>query len=233
MSKAPEDCLIEYCEPVKVVANSEKMSASSPKFKPTLNPVEKKLADILPPREWAEANGQKYIQQVSSVPASRNVILSKETLLDKRLEDAQARESGICPARREIYSELMDELIRQIAITTPETGTLLVQVRDEINMSLSGYETIFASANAFGSLNALKAELGKEEKRDEVNGLQANVDKNKKEISELKAQLESVSRREQEEKDALVRRQQEQLTFLKRNNQQLKSQVDSIMSSRK
>ena len=53
-----------------------------------MNAVERKLADILPPREF-EVDNQNFIQQVSSVPASRNIILSKETLLDKRLEDAQ------------------------------------------------------------------------------------------------------------------------------------------------
>ena len=87
------ESLIEYLEPVKVVPNGEKTSSSSPKFKPTLNAIEKKLADILPPREF-EVDGQKYIQQVSSVPASRNVILSKEMLLDKRLEDAQVGTAG-------------------------------------------------------------------------------------------------------------------------------------------
>ena len=100
--------------------------------------------------------------------------------------EIQARESGICPARREVYSELMDEMIRQIALTGPETGALMVQIRDEINMSLSGYETIVASASGFGSLKALEAELGKEGKRDEVKQKQVDVDKNKKEISELK-----------------------------------------------
>ena len=80
----------------------------------------------------------------------------------------------------------MDELIRQIAIGNPELAGLLVTIRDEINMSLAGYETIFNSANSFGALKALKAELGKEEKRDEVNQLQAKADNYKKEISELK-----------------------------------------------
>ena len=46
-------------------------------------------------------------------------------------------------------------------------------------------------------------------------------------------ELDLVTRREQEEKDALVRRQQDELQFLKRNNQQLKAQVDAIMSARK
>ena len=49
----------------------------------------------------------------------------------------------------------------------------------------------------------------------------------------LKFELDLVTRREQEEKDALVRRQQDELQFLKRNNQQLKAQVDAIMSARK
>ena len=48
-----------------------------------------------------------------------------------------------------------------------------------------------------------------------------------------KFELDLVTRREQEEKDALVRRQQDELQFLKRNNQQLKAQVDAIMSARK
>ena len=49
----------------------------------------------------------------------------------------------------------------------------------------------------------------------------------------FQAQLEAVSRREQEERDALVRRQTEELQFLKQINKQLKAQVDSIMSCRK
>ena len=49
----------------------------------------------------------------------------------------------------------------------------------------------------------------------------------------FKFELDLVTRREQEEKDALVRRQQDELQFLKRNNQQLKAQVDAIMSARK
>ena len=52
MAKAPVESLIEYLEPVKVIPNSEKTSSKSPKFKPTLNAIEKKLADILPPREF-------------------------------------------------------------------------------------------------------------------------------------------------------------------------------------
>ena len=95
----------------------------------------------------------------------------------------------------------MDELIRQIAISSTETGALLVQVkndryfkfsfcffkiRDEINMTLAGYETIVESANGFGSRKALQSELGKEEKHSEVQELQDEVDSFKKQIQVLK-----------------------------------------------
>jgi len=232
MAANPDISLIDYLPPVKVTPNEEKSSTDSPKLKPALTPIEKKIAEILPPREY-EQNGQKFLQLVSPRQATRNAILTKEKLLDSRLEEAEARERGICLARREIYSELMDELIRQIAISSTETGALLVQIRDEINMTLAGYETIVESANGFGSRKALQSELGKEEKHSEVQELQDEVDSFKKQIQVLKVNLETVSRREQEEKDALIRRQQEELQFLKRNNQQLKAQVDSIQSSRK
>jgi dynein light intermediate chain len=197
-----------------------------------MNKVEEQLCSILPPRETIK-DDQVYIQKVSSEPASRKTIIEKSELLDKKLQEAQARETGICPARREIYAELIDELIRQVAIESPETGVLFVRIRDEINMTLSAYETIFGASISFGSRKALATELGKEEKRDKLESTEKKAEQLKKLILQHKFELDLVTRREQEEKDALVRRQQDELQFLKRNNQQLKAQVDAIMSARK
>ena len=46
----------------------------------------------------------------------------------------EARDSGICPVREELYSQCFDELIRQITINCIERGNLLVRVRDEVRM---------------------------------------------------------------------------------------------------
>merc|ERR1712147_570903 len=227
-----KDSLVEYCDPIRVKKNDQKLSESSSKFLPTMSKVEHQLSSILPPRE-INKDGAMYIQRVASEPASRTTIIEKSELLDKKLQEAQARDSGICPARREIYAELIDELIRQVSIESPETGVLFVRIRDEINMTLSAYETIFASSISFGSRKALATELGKEEKRGKLESIDKKAEALKKQILQLKFELDLVTRREQEEKDALVRRQQDELQFLKRNNQQLKAQVDAIMSARK
>ena len=39
--------------------------------------------------------------------------------LDKKLLQRQARETGICPIRRELYKQTFDEIIRQVCNLTP------------------------------------------------------------------------------------------------------------------
>lgn len=46
------------------------------------------------------------------------------------LDDRQARKFGVCPIREELYSQVFDEIIRQVAVDCPERGLLLMRVRD-------------------------------------------------------------------------------------------------------
>jgi len=55
-------------------------------------------------REWTEG-GQLWVQQVSSTPATRLDVVALQEELDRRLQQRQARETGICPVRRELYSQ--------------------------------------------------------------------------------------------------------------------------------
>jgi hypothetical protein len=45
------------------------------------------------------------VQQVSSTPATRLDVVNLQEELDRRLQQRQARETGICPVRRELYSQ--------------------------------------------------------------------------------------------------------------------------------
>lgn len=68
-------------------------------------------------RRWAimDANGMlvnanisKYdvcTLKVSSVPATRQDVSNLQEMLDTRLQQTQARETGICPVRRELYRQ--------------------------------------------------------------------------------------------------------------------------------
>ena len=57
--------------------------------------TEEILDSILPPREWEE-NGQLWRQSVSSTPATRLDVINLQEQLDQKLEQRQARETGIC-----------------------------------------------------------------------------------------------------------------------------------------
>jgi len=100
------------------------------------------LNAILPPREWIEM-GKHYIQYVSHQQASRVDVARLREMLDQKLMERQARESGICPVREELFSQCFDEIIRQVTLSEPERGLLLLRVRDEIRMTIAAYQTLY------------------------------------------------------------------------------------------
>ena len=118
------------------------------------------LNSILPPREW-EHNGKLWRQSVFASPATRLDVMNLQEQLDQKLQQRQARETGICQVRRELYSQCFDELIRQSTINCVERGLLMLRVRDELKMTLMAYQTLYESSIAFGIRKALKAEQGK------------------------------------------------------------------------
>lgn len=59
-------------------------------------------------REWMEGN-QLWVQPVSSTPATRIDVINLVELLDLRLQERRARETGICPIRRELYTQCFGE----------------------------------------------------------------------------------------------------------------------------
>jgi len=74
------------------------------KEKEATSQTEDILNSILPPREWTE-DGQLWIQYVSSTPATRLDVVNLQERLDHALQSRQARETGICPVREELYAQ--------------------------------------------------------------------------------------------------------------------------------
>eukprot|EP00730_Choanoeca_flexa_P019865 TRINITY_DN9716_c0_g1_i3.p1 TRINITY_DN9716_c0_g1~~TRINITY_DN9716_c0_g1_i3.p1 ORF type:complete len:260 (+),score=67.28 TRINITY_DN9716_c0_g1_i3:46-825(+) len=202
-----------------------------------LPPVDKKASQqtedilnaIIPPREYSD-NGQLWVQQVSAGPATRLDVLNLQEQLDSKLQQRQARETGICPVRRELYAQVFDELIRQVTVECAERGLLLLRVRDELRMTLSAYQTLYESSVAFGMRKALQAEAGKGDMVNEIDALkQENADL-QTEVQKLKAKCEEIEQRAKERRVTDERKHEEELQFLKRTNQQLKTQLESILA---
>lgn len=55
------------------------------------------------------------MQEVSSAPSTRLDVIRLQEQLDLRLQQRQARETGICPVRRELYSQCFGQCPHQAA----------------------------------------------------------------------------------------------------------------------
>uniref|UniRef100_A0A672H4T9 Axonemal dynein light intermediate polypeptide 1 n=1 Tax=Salarias fasciatus TaxID=181472 RepID=A0A672H4T9_SALFA len=193
----------------------------SPSAEATRQQNEEILNVILPPREWTEGN-QLWMQQVSSAPCTRADVINLEEELDKKIQQRQARVTGVCPIRRELYSQCFDELIRQVTINCAERGLLLLRVRDETQMTIAAYRTLYESSVAFGLRKALQAEEGKTETEKQILDLESEVRDLKKQLNEQKAKTESIEKREAEKRLLEEKKHLEAIHLLKRTNEQLK-----------
>lgn len=223
----PRDSLVKFDPPLELgPAPTEALRKGAKALKPNslkaqlsrktqLPPAESKpntddvLHALLPPREWIE-EGKRYQQYVSNQAATRLDVIQLQEALDQRLMERQARETGICPVREELYSQCFDELIRQVTINCPERGLLLLRVRDEIRMSIAAYQTLYQSSVTFGTRKQLQSEQGKAETEQMI-----------AEHEEQKKQREAERRAVDE------RKRKEEIDFLKHQQQHLESFLKS------
>ncbi|TPX33515.1 hypothetical protein SmJEL517_g03595 [Synchytrium microbalum] len=218
--------------PVSTLDSSSPSSNAANRAKSPTSQTDDILNSILPPREWEES-GQLWVQKVSSTPATRLDVINLQEQLDHMLQKRQARETGICPVRRELYSQCFDELIRQVTISCQERGLLLLRVRDEIRMSIAAYQTLYESSVAFGMRKALYAEQGKVDNEVRIKDLEDEKKALETQVSELKSKCEAIEKREAERRQAEERKHNEEISFLKKTNVQLKTQLEGILSPQK
>ena len=187
---------------------------------------------ILPPREF-EDSAALWVQRVTSAPATRMDVITLQERLDALLNERQARETGICPVREELYAQCFDELIRQVTINCAERGLLLLRVRDEIRMTIAAYQTLYESSIAFGMRKALQAEQGKADMEARIKQLEAEKKDLERQVQELKAKAEAIEKRESERRALEEKKHAEEVQFLKRTNAQLKKELETYLAPSK
>ena len=228
----PHDSLVKYHSPVVVTTaraapKKGKKGPATPEKASTQ--TEDILNSILPPREWTE-DGTLWVQYVSSTPATRLDVVNLQESLDRKLQQRQARETGICPVREELYAQCFDELIRQVTINCAERGLLLLRARDEIRMTIAAYQTLYESSIAFGMRKALQAEQGKADMEARIKQLEAEKKDLERQVQELKAKAEAIEKRESERRALEEKKHAEEVQFLKRTNAQLKKELETYLS---
>ena len=121
MNNQPQS-LISYGEKVQyglVQKNEREMRKNATNEFDENDPISLKsyLDTILPPKESTE-EGQIYMQFVSCEPADKTNVIQLSKMLENQMKIRQAKETGLCNNREEIYSECFDELIRQVTINS-------------------------------------------------------------------------------------------------------------------
>jgi dynein light intermediate chain len=125
---------------------------------------------------------------------------------------------------------IKDELIRQVTVNCAERGLLLLRVRDEIRMTIQAYRTLYESSVAFGMRKALQAEQGKSEMEQQIRKLEKDLALQERAVKEWQAKCDAVEKKENERRKNDEKKFEEELSFLKKQNQQYKQELDRIMS---
>jgi len=228
MATNQPDSLVQYGVP-QLVSTSAANKKGQKKKQAQVGTLEKAgttrnedyLNSILPPREHTQ-EGNLWVRYVSATPGSKVDVMNLQEQLDKRLGARQARETGICPIREELYAQCFDELIRQITIDCAERGFLLVRVRDEIRMTVQAYQTLYESSIAYGMRKALMAEQKKNEMTSRIKELEDSCDELISETKKLTQEQDDVIRRFAEEMARESKAHQDQVDYLNALNNDYK-----------
>ncbi|KAM9798368.1 axonemal dynein light intermediate polypeptide 1 [Neosynchiropus ocellatus] len=200
-------------------------SASEGAFKEN----EEILNYIFPPKEWKEGN-QLWVLKVSTTPCTRPDVMSLEEQLNTKLQLRQAKETGLCPARRDLYTQCFDELIRQVTINCAERGLLLLRVRNEIQLTMAAYHTLYESSVAFAVRKALKAKRDKTDVEQRILDLENEVKELKQKVKEQKFKCEETERKGKERRYLKENNHRDEIQFLKTAKDDLTTQLEMIVT---
>lgn len=217
--------LIKYDPPVV-----QRGKAAPVQKKGGSNTVEDLLDAIVPPRTFTTDEGALWLQRISATPATKTDVVHLQETLDQKLQQKQARETGICPIREALYSEAFDEIIRQVVISAAERGVLLLRVRDEIRMVLAAYQTLYESSVAFGMRSALMAEQRRSELQAKIKLLSAEVAELEQTVETLTAKCEEVEASEKQRSAAEEEKHAGEVAKLQQANQTLREELESLLA---
>jgi len=228
--------LVKYNTPILISTTTSggkgKKDKRAKENQPAMTQTEDILNSILPPREWTQED-QLWVQYVSSTPATRADVINLQEDLDKMLQQRQARETGICPIREELYSQCFDEVIRQVTIICAERGLLLLRVRDEIRMTICAYQSLYESSIAFGMRKALQAEQRRNQHNKKMKDLVVANRKLFEEVEELDLKIAQIEKHEAERREQEERKHKEEVETLRKINAARKEQLEAMLQAPK
>ena len=148
-------------------------------------------------------NGQLWVQYASCTPVTKMEVITLKEGLDKRIKTLNAKETGICPIREQLFDECFDELIRQVTINCLERGILMMLVKQESVMTMNTYKDLYQSSIAYGIRNGLIAEEEKKKLRIKIEKTDEKNEKLQEDIDKLEKEIELLIKNDEEERKIL------------------------------
>lgn len=220
----PLQTLVKYCNPIR--SEDHKVSTETLTNNDILlnNDI---LQSIIPPRTWSK-DGITWIQYISSTPATPSDIERLKENLNKAVKHPDVKElGGICKARHDIYASAFDEVIRQVTISCAERGLLLLQIREEIKLTLKSYQQLIESSFAFGIRKSLLTHIKHNELKIRLNRLKEENDQLKREQDTYRNHVMNAQNDVSISYDEFESR----LNQLQKTNLSLKTRLRSVISS--
>jgi len=97
-------------------------------------------------------------------------------------------------------------------------------------MTIAAYQTLYESSIAFGMRKALMAEQRKAEMETRIKQLEAEKKDLERQVEGLKSKCEKIEARDQERRELDEKNHNEAVEFLKHTNDQLKKNLESLLS---
>lgn len=130
--------------------------------------------------------------------------------------------------REELFAQCFDEIIRQVTLSEPERGLLLLRVRDEIKMTIAAYQTLYQSSVTFAMRKQLQAEHGKADLEKRIGELEAKRTKLENKVIELKSKIEAIQKRNEERKQVEATKRMDEIQFLKYQESHLNKYLKQV-----
>ncbi|EAY00579.1 hypothetical protein TVAG_357850 [Trichomonas vaginalis G3] len=188
------------------------------------------LDQIFPPKKSNDGTFD-YIQHASTASASRSDIIALEEQLDHLLKEKKARATGICPIRAELFDDCFNEIIRQVAVDCTERATLLIDIRNEIQETISGYKKQYESITAHGIRGAIHREQNKNNLIKENEKLEADIKAFEDKIADLKKRMADADANDIADQNAKRKEHSDKLAQLQADNAALRKKLEDFLVS--
>jgi dynein light intermediate chain len=188
------------------------------------------INSIFPPVEFTE-DGVNYTQSVSITPVTKSDVQKLRLQVTNLLHARKARLTGVCLIRADIYSQLFDEIIRQVTIDCNARGRLLLRVREHSKMTLNAYKELYEITLDWGNRKNMQVNLGMPDLRTYNQELKEKRRTLELKANDLQIKLDTLEKKLAENKALREKDRADEIAFLKRQGQMTKAQIDMIAAS--